>query len=241
MDKNVQKKDSKGTLHFGVKFRKFDLVYSIQNLNVPVKLYDDVVVETNRGKEFGVIALIKKAPNQKRRRREIVVKKIVRIASKEDKIVMDSLDDDENQVFQLCVNKNKTYQLPIRFLKVEKLFDGSRYVIYYKKQECNKKKIKKKINFQPLLDELRVFLGTKVVLNEVGSRGEAKIFCGMGHCGKNLCCVSWNSKGSAVSVKMAKSQGMPINIRKLTGSCGRLICCLSYEKDNYQDGELIRD
>ncbi len=89
--------------------------------------------------------------------------------------------------------------------------------------------------------ELSQQLKSKVELREVGSRGEAKLFGGVGDCGKTLCCVDWNKKGSSVTVKMAKEQGLSINIPKLSGCCGRLKCCLSYERENYQDGRFVHE
>jgi cell fate regulator YaaT (PSP1 superfamily) len=41
-------------------------------------------------------------------------------------------------------------------------------------------------------------------------------------------------------VKMAKEQGLSINIPKLSGVCGRLKCCLQYEKECYHDGRLYQ-
>ncbi|MDD5456919.1 MAG: regulatory iron-sulfur-containing complex subunit RicT [Candidatus Margulisbacteria bacterium] len=234
---------SEGTIYFGVKFRYFDKVYSIQKLSIPVKLNDPVVVETNRGNEFGVIALIKEIPHSKKPKLDIMVKRVVRIATDEDIQAFNKIEEQEKEAFIECVRRNLQYQYPVKFFKVEKLFDGSRYIIYYKKGEEDqyKKQSKRKVSFQPLISELGAFLNAKVELREVGNRGEAKIFGGLGSCGKSLCCVNWNKKGSAVTVKMAKEQGLAINIPKLSGACGRLICCLCYERENYQDGNFCHE
>jgi len=237
---NQSKKE--GSLYFGVKFRAFDKVYPIQKLNIPVKLYDRVVVQTNRGKEFGVIALRKDLPGHQRVKSDIIVQKVVRIAGEDDIEQFKNLEADESDVFIMCIRKNKQYHHNIRFFKVEKIFDGSRYIIYYKKGESDqsfKKHSKRKTNLQPLISDLTTTLQAKIEMREVGNRGEAKIFGGVGNCGRSLCCVDWNKKGSGVTVKMAKEQGLAINIPKLSGVCGRLICCLSYEKDQYQDGVYV--
>ncbi len=41
------------------------------------------------------------------------------------------------------------------------------------------------------------------------------------------------ASSSAVSVKMAKEQGLSLNPSKLAGMCGRLKCCLRYEYETY--------
>ncbi|MDD4527716.1 MAG: regulatory iron-sulfur-containing complex subunit RicT [Candidatus Margulisbacteria bacterium] len=240
--RNQPNKKSEGTLYFGVKFRFFDKVYPIQKIQIPVILNQQVVVETNRGHEFGEIALRKELPNMKQFAGEIVVKRIVRIATLEDVEAYNKLKDEETEAFIQCIKKKHQHNLSVKFFKVEKIFDGHRYIFYYKREEHDNKKDKqnkvKRNNFQPFTLDLSQHLNAKVELREVGSRGEAKLFGGVGDCGKTLCCVDWN-KGSAVTVKMAKEQGLSINIPKLSGCCGRLKCCLSYELDNYQDGDFI--
>lgn len=242
-DDKKDKKYSEGTLYLGVKFRFFDKVYPIQKIQIPVFLQQKVVVETNRGMEFGEIVLRKELPNMKQYHGEIVVKRIVRIATEEDILNYNKLKDEETEAFIQCIKKKHQFNLSVKFFKVEKIFDGHRYIFYYKREENdNNKKDKqnkaKKNNFQSFTLDLSQQLKAKVELREVGSRGEAKLFGGIGDCGKTLCCVNWN-KGSAVTVKMAKEQGLSINIPKLSGCCGRLKCCLSYELDNYQDGDFI--
>lgn len=38
----------------------------------------------------------------------------------------------------------------------------------------------------------------------------------------------------AVSIKMAKEQGLSLNPTKISGTCGRLMCCLKYEQNAYE-------
>jgi cell fate regulator YaaT (PSP1 superfamily) len=231
--------ESEGTHYFGVKFRTFDVVYPVHRLTIPVKLNDYVIVETDRGIELGIVALRKDIYDSRKPHRELKVNRIIRIATDPDIKIYHDLEKDEKDFFIECIKKNMEYKIPVKFFKVEKLFDGSRYIIYYKKEGDDKKQ-PKKINLQPLINELGQEFRTKIEMREVGNRGEAKLFGGLGSCGRPLCCSGWNKKGSSVTVKMAKEQGLAINIPKLSGSCGRLICCLAYERENYQDGRFIR-
>lgn len=235
----LETQESEGTHYFGVKFRAFDAVYPVLRLTIPVKLGDRIVVETDRGTELGVVALRKDIHDGKKPHRDLKVNRVIRIATEDDLSVYQNLEKDEQDIFIECVKRNKEHQVPVKFFKVEKLFDGSRFIIYYKKDEDDRKQ-PKKINLQPLVTELGYEFRTKIEMREVGNRGEAKLFGGIGGCGKTLCCVNWNKKGSSVTVKMAKEQGLAINIPKLSGCCGRLICCLAYERENYQDGRFIK-
>ncbi|MEK6557889.1 MAG: hypothetical protein AABZ14_06280, partial [Candidatus Margulisiibacteriota bacterium] len=66
---------SDGTVHFGVKFKNFDTVYPIAVLTIPVRMDEYVVVETERGNEFGVIALRKEVPHIRKAKKDITVRR----------------------------------------------------------------------------------------------------------------------------------------------------------------------
>jgi cell fate regulator YaaT (PSP1 superfamily) len=239
---NTDEKKDTPTVYFGVKFRYFDKVYPIEKLQIPVFLNQNVIVETNRGQEYGEIALRKEIPNLKQVKKDIIVKRVVRIATENDNEKYSIIQKEETNAFIESIKKKHLYDLNIKIFKVEKIFDGHRYIIYYKRNDQDNKKDRsknKKINFQPFSSDLSQHFNAKIELREVGNRGEAKLFGGVGDCGKTLCCIDWN-KGSSVTIKMAKEQGISINIPKLTGCCARLKCCLSYEIDNYENGKYIK-
>jgi len=74
----------------------------------------------------------------------------------------------------------------------------------------------------------------RVELRQVGSRDEAKLLGSFGRCGRQLCCTSFLTEFTPVSIKMAKEQDLPLNPMKISGACGRLMCCLSYEGEQYR-------
>jgi cell fate regulator YaaT (PSP1 superfamily) len=65
-------------------------------------------------------------------------------------------------------------------------------------------------------------------------RDEAKMKGGIGICGRELCCSTFLHDFSPVTLKMAKTQMLPLSPNKLSGLCGRLRCCLAYEHEAYQ-------
>lgn len=57
---------------------------------------------------------------------------------------------------------------------------------------------------------------------------------GIGPCGRPICCRTFLSDFTPVSIKMAKEQNLSLNPTKISGLCDRLMCCLKYEQDNYE-------
>ena len=78
----------------------------------------------------------------------------------------------------------------------------------------------------------------RIELRQIGVRDEAKMYGGLGVCGRPLCCASFLDDFHPVSIKMAKEQGLSLNPTKISGNCSRLMCCLKYEQEAYED--LIR-
>ena len=78
-------------------------------------------------------------------------------------------------------------------------------------------------------------LGVDLRVQQVGDRDRAKALGGIGQCGRALCCSSWQVEFPAISIKMAKDQGLAPNPSKISGVCGRLLCCLSFEIDAYRE------
>ncbi|MQC18216.1 MAG: hypothetical protein DWG80_03960, partial [Chloroflexi bacterium] len=71
-------------------------------------------------------------------------------------------------------------------------------------------------------------------VEQVGDRDRAKSLGGLGQCGRGLCCSTWMTEFPAISIKMAKDQGLAPNPSKISGVCGRLLCCLSFEVEDYR-------
>ncbi|MGT2906624.1 PSP1 domain-containing protein [Streptococcus dentiloxodontae] len=92
----------------------------------------------------------------------------------------------------------------------------------------------KRVDFRQLLKDLAGLFKTRIELRQISTREEAKIYGGLGPCGRALCCSSFLGEFPPVSIKMAKEQNLSLNSGKTSGVCGRLMCCLSFEDDFYQ-------
>ena len=72
-------------------------------------------------------------------------------------------------------------------------------------------------------------------VRRIGPRDRARLAGGYGVCGRELCCSSWLETFPAVSIRLAKTQELPLSPEKISGLCGRLLCCLSYEEAGYRE------
>jgi cell fate regulator YaaT (PSP1 superfamily) len=115
----------------------------------------------------------------------------------------------------------------IKISKVEFSFDGSSAVVYFTSEQ--------RVDFRNLVHDLSQQLRTRVEMRQVGVRDEAKFIGGFGKCGRELCCSTWLREFTPVSIKMAKTQDLPLNAPEVSGVCGRLLCCLAYENDFYAE------
>lgn len=214
---------------------------NLKNSPVFVKTGDILVVETNRGDEIGVAIKMPKNCDRSNQHEEIGVHKIIRLANQEDIESLEKLPKEELQYLAEINNYLDKEALTLKIITCELLFNRKKLIVYYKIQEENeeqKNKKSNKPNIKNLGRELYNLFNLPVELRETGTRGEAKVLGGLGHCGHKLCCAGWLHKAKHVSIKMAKEQSVPINIPKITGLCEKLMCCLEYEHCQYHQGKL---
>ena len=212
--------------HLAIRLRKFNRVCPITGYKeASIKVGSPVVVQTDRGLEFGeIVAYQKGLP--KALSRDVKLKKVIRYATKQDLAKVQTLPEKESQALRTAGEKAKEHELPVKIVNVEYLFDSNRVIIYYKVQEGKKVK-----NLRDLTRDLSSSLSARVNLKQVSPRDEAKLFGGFGPCGRSLCCATWLEKPRHVTVRMVKDQGLAISPTKTSGMCGRLMCCLEYEHE----------
>ena len=93
-----------------------------------------------------------------------------------------------------------------------------------------------RVDFREMAKELASIYKTRIELRQIGVRDRAKEISGLGQCGRELCCSSFQrNMTDGVSINMAKNQNLALNPSKINGQCGRLLCCLSYEDDVYTE------
>lgn len=90
-----------------------------------------------------------------------------------------------------------------------------------------------RVDFRELAKKLAAKYRTRIELRQIGIRDKAKQFGGLGPCGLSLCCNTFLTDFSSVSINMAKNQFLALNPSKINGLCNRLLCCLNYEDETY--------
>ncbi|MBM7636186.1 PSP1 domain-containing protein [Streptococcus saliviloxodontae] len=95
----------------------------------------------------------------------------------------------------------------------------------------------KRVDFRQLLKDLAKLFRTRIELRQINQREEAKVYGGLGPCGRPLCCSTFLGDFPPVSIKMLKNQRLSLNSGKYNGLCGRLMCCLSFEDDFYKEAK----
>ena len=209
----------------GVKFKKPGKIYFFDPGDLKISKNDNVIVETTMGEEIGVVIV----PNREIEESKLTtpLKKVMRIATKEDLDSQMKYKSKEPEAFKICKEKIKKYKLDMNLIDVEYKFDGSKILFYFTAEG--------RIDFRELVKDLASIFKTRIELRQIGVRDEAKTIGGLGPCGRKLCCSSWLGDFQPVSIKMAKDQSLSLNPTKISGICGRLFCCLKYEHDVYAE------
>ncbi|MBU1853189.1 MAG: stage 0 sporulation family protein [Candidatus Omnitrophica bacterium] len=188
------------------------------------KVGDFVIVEVERGQEYAQIIsepeIILEADLEK------PLKKIVRIATKEDMYRINENRKRIKNAFQTCVRKIQERRLDMKLIDAEYSFDRTKLIFYFTSEG--------RIDFRELVKDLAHIFKVRIELRQIGVRDEAKMLGGIGHCGRDLCCASFLKNFEPVTIRMAKEQNLSLNPSKISGCCGRLMCCLGYEYENYK-------
>ncbi|GLI48375.1 hypothetical protein PLETTINGATMO_05440 [Pseudothermotoga lettingae TMO] len=205
-------------------FPKGKLFYYSEN-GEDIKPGDLVLVMTEFGPDVGKVI---KGPDEMGIE-EIgsELRPVMRKLTEEDtKIYSENLKDAE-QAMQICLEKIKEHNLPMKLLHTRYMFDRSRLVFFFSSET--------RVDFRELVKDLARIFKTRIELRQVGVRDELKFIGGLGLCGRPTCCSTFLREFDSITLKHAKCQQLMINTAKISGACRRLLCCLMYEYDFYEE------
>ena len=188
------------------------------------KVGDYLILEQDRGLDYAsviaVLSSISGKPEPK------FIKKIVRRATDHDLKQIEQNCKKAKEAANTCLNKIQEHKLPMKLVGVEFVFDSSKIIFYFTAEG--------RVDFRSLVKDLAKIFKVRIELKQIGVRDEAKLFGGIGPCGRKLCCATFLKNFEPVSIKMAKEEGLPLNPPKISGICGRLMCCLGFEYETYK-------
>ena len=190
--------------------------------NVSVMDAEWVIVPTEHGVEVGQVLgrpVVIKMPVK------ALPSKVERLASTHEIELYYRNLDREKEARDVCTERVRALGLSMKLVRVKSFFDGSKVIFYYSAEG--------RVDFRELVKDLVKTLRTRVEMRQIGIRHETKMIGGVGICGREFCCASFLQGFDPVSIKMAKTQNLPLNPNKISGICGRLLCCLTYEHGTY--------
>jgi cell fate regulator YaaT (PSP1 superfamily) len=183
------------------------------------------VVEVARGTAVGELRRPKRLlPDSKRTQ---LFRHVLRTATTSDAQAWRDRRADEQRAVGTCQARARDKGLPLKVIEVEMEPDGSRVTVYFSAED--------RVDFRDLVRELAREFRARIEMRQIGARDTTKLMDGIGPCGRQLCCSSYLRKFEPISVKMAKTQDMPLTDSRLLGNCGRLKCCLLYEFSTYEE------
>ncbi|MGB2630779.1 MAG: stage 0 sporulation family protein [Candidatus Omnitrophota bacterium] len=187
---------------------------------------DKVIVEADRGLECGEVAShAEKVTDVSSIERPL--RKIIRKANPWDEKQIAKNKAKTKDLMNICEQKIKEHNLPMKLVDAEYSFDRSKIIFYFTSEG--------RVDFRDLVKNLASIFRVRLELRQIGVRDEARLLGGFGPCGRQLCCMSFLRNFNPVTIKMAKIQNLPLNPSKISGLCGRLMCCLGYESKCYRE------
>ena len=184
---------------------------------------DRVLIDTENGARVGTIEI---EPHEPAHTLDLAaMKPIMRIASEADFDLEHESLLREARARRICLERLRERGLLMKLVSAEFSLDGRKVVFYFIAEG--------RIDFRDLVRDLANTLRVRVEMKQIGARDETKVTGGVGPCGRELCCSSFLRDFDAVTIKMAREQGLALNPSRLAGMCGRLKCCLKYEYGTY--------
>ncbi len=206
----------------GVKFKTAGKIYDFDSQAFALAEGDRVIVETEQGLGFGIVA----RPPKETEGCGKNLRQIIRIATPEDFLKRQELMALEQEAHAFCDKCIRDLGLLMNLFCVESTFDRNKLTFFYTADG--------RIDFRELIKLLVKEYNIRIEMRQVGIRNLSKHCGGIGKCGREFCCSSFMHTFEPISIKMAKEQGLSLNPTKISGVCGRLMCCLTFENQTYQ-------
>ncbi len=203
----------------------------------PLRLQDAVVVEVERGRDYGRVTATGSTAAKKcggcavgscgtgEPAPEEPLKPVLRRATPEDVRNHQETRRSEEDVRRRVLERVRHHGLVMKVSDTEWQWDRNKLTIYFTAEQ--------RVDFRALVRDLASLFRTRIELRQIGVRDEAARLSGVGRCGREYCCSTWLTELSPVNLSLAKDQHLSLNPSQISGGCGRLLCCLKYEHEFY--------
>ncbi len=210
----------------------------------PLRNAEPVIVESERGLDYGLVSATGNVAQQKcdrcqscalggereregdsHRREPEPTRKVVRRASPIDRRTHDDLRKGEDEVRRKVREKAQAHNLPMKISDAEWQWDRNKLTVFFTAD--------KRVDFRALVRELASQFRTRIELRQIGVRDEAARLGGIGRCGRELCSATFLTELRPIGLHIAKDQRLSLNPSQISGPCGRLLCCLRFEHEFY--------
>lgn len=209
----------------GVKFKNNVKCYYFDPADVNYDEGDGVIVETQRGIEYGTVCFGNREVDDK----DIVqpLKPALRKATEKD--TADHMRNlaERDRLVEETRKKVEAHGLKMKIADAEYTFDRGKVIIYFTADG--------RIDFRDLVRDLAGLFRNRIELRQIYERDDIKLRGALAQCGRPCCCTTFLKDYEKVSIRMAKYQGLSLNPSKISGCCGKLMCCLRYENAYYQE------
>ena len=209
----------------GVIFKNNNKIYYFNTNGIHLEKNINVIVETERGLQFGTVVGEITKINEKKL--NSALKKVIRVATKKDYENNRKNIEDAKKAISKCRELIEKYKLNMNIMDASYTLDRDQLVFRFLSDN--------RVDFRDLAKELASIFKTRIELRQIGVRDKAKQVGGIGICGRPFCCSKFLSDFDSVSINMAKNQNIALNPNKINGACGRLLCCLKYENETYKE------
>ena len=208
---------------YGIVLKEEGKVYYFDGKDLEIEKDKHVVVNTDKGIQLGKV--IRKIDEDKLKIPVEDLKTIERIATDEDyDIYLKNLS-----LAEKALNKSREIVeelgIDMKIIDVSYTLDKKQLLFNFVADE--------RVDFRELAKRLAGIYKTRIELRQIGARDKARMVCGLGQCGRTLCCSTFLNHIDSVTMNMAKNQNIALNPTKINGVCGRLLCCLTYEDEEY--------
>jgi cell fate regulator YaaT (PSP1 superfamily) len=213
-----------------VKFKSTRKEFFKNDSKISLKRGDKVVVAVTPGHDIGEVSLIGYLAEKQFNRKvnhpdRYQAGTIYRTATPRDLESMHFAKSREKDLLIRSRQIANELSLQMKIGDVEVLADNRKAIFYYIADG--------RVDFRQLIKHYASEFRLKIEMKQIGARQEAGRIGGIGSCGRELCCSSWRTDLTTVTIDALAFQGLSASAQKMAGQCGKLKCCLLYELDAY--------